>query len=98
MKIDNSFTPEAAPGSKLAASDTARLGDKTAVADMAGGFSKRWVDSQIALGMPHLKLGPRRVRFDLAEVREWLREKYHVQRRAPAAPRREPKRSQATLP
>ena len=31
-------------------------------------------------GMPHLKLGPRRIRFDLEEVRAWLMEKYHQQR------------------
>jgi len=44
------------------------------------------VDDQMALGMPHLKLGARRVRFDLAEVAAWLKEKYGQQRRAPACP------------
>jgi hypothetical protein len=78
-------TPENGPGTKLAANDENAFGDKAAVAKLAGGFSKRWVDLQKALGMPHLKLGPRRVRFDLAEVREWLRQKYHVQRRSAQA-------------
>ena len=83
MKINNSCKPDTATGIKLAEHDTIpRFGDKRDVGEMAGGFSKRWVDDQLALGMPHLKLGQRRVRFDLAEVREWLRQKYHVQRRA----------------
>lgn len=52
------------------------LGDKRTVAALVGGMSTRWVDSQIAQGMPHLKLGKRRVRFDLVEVSEWLRKRY----------------------
>lgn len=39
------------------------------------GFSTRWVTMQMRRGMPHFK-GPGRtghVRFDLAEVKEWLR-------------------------
>lgn len=73
-------TPDAATGTKLAATDSTPLGDKAAVGQMAGGFSKRWVDDQMRLGMPHLRLGRRRVRFDMAEVRAWLSEKYHTQR------------------
>jgi predicted DNA-binding transcriptional regulator AlpA len=57
----------------------AALGNKRDVAALAGGFSVRWVDDQMRRGMPHLKLGARRARFDLAEVREWLKERYHVQ-------------------
>jgi predicted DNA-binding transcriptional regulator AlpA len=52
---------------------------------MAGLKSTSWVEMEMAKGMPHLKLVPRRVRFDLAEVREWPKEKYHQQRRAVAA-------------
>jgi hypothetical protein len=44
-------------------------------------MSIRWVDGQLAKGMPHLKLGLRRVRFDLEEVRQWLKETYGQQRR-----------------
>lgn len=85
MNKSSLFAPDAVTGNKLAAIETpARFGDKHAVAEMAGGFSKRWVDQQMRLGMPHLRLGERRVRFDLEEVREWLRQKYHIQRRASA--------------
>lgn len=68
--------PEATPGEALAANCFA---DKKAVAALAGLKSTRWVELQMAAGMPHLKLGPRRVRFDLPEVRAWLTEKYHQQ-------------------
>lgn len=78
--------------SKLAA---LALGDKDDVGQLAGGMSRRWVDDQMVLGMPHLKIGKRRVRFDLQEVREWLKEKYHVQRRAPAHPRKTEKEDAA---
>jgi hypothetical protein len=54
--------------------------DKRAVAELAGGMSVRWVDGQLCKGMPHLKLGPRRVRFDLIEVAAWLKERYGRQR------------------
>lgn len=62
---------------------TPRYGDKKAVAQMIG-MSRRSVDNFLRAGCPHLRLGQRRVRFDLAEVRAWLREKYHVQRRGAA--------------
>jgi predicted DNA-binding transcriptional regulator AlpA len=85
-------TPEATPGNEAVALSrqqfvklTDRFGDKRDVAAMAAMRSTRWVELQMAAGMPHLKLGPRRVRFDLEEVREWLKEKYHQQRRAVAA-------------
>jgi predicted DNA-binding transcriptional regulator AlpA len=57
-----------------------KLGDKRDVAQLAG-MSRRWVDGEMAKGMPHLKLGTRRCKFDLEEVAEWLRQQYHVQRR-----------------
>jgi hypothetical protein len=66
--------PEVAPGSEVGSPPS--LGDKRSVATLAGMKTTRWVDDQLALGMPHLKLGPRRVRFDLVEVREWLKQKY----------------------
>lgn len=81
MLFDKPCTPDAAAGQKSAANYETPFGDKRAVAKLAGGFSKRWVDLQMAAGMPHMRVGPRRVRFDLAEVREWLLAKYHVQRR-----------------
>jgi hypothetical protein len=75
--------PEAAPCNEAVVATC--FADKRAVAAMAGLKSTSWVEMEMAKGMPHLKLVPRRVRFDLAEVREWPKEKYHQQRRAVAA-------------
>jgi predicted DNA-binding transcriptional regulator AlpA len=57
----------------------APFGDKRAVAAMTS-MSVRWVNLQLQRGMPHLKLGARRVRFDMAEVAQWLKERYATQR------------------
>lgn len=73
--------PDAAAGNVSAAAPR-KFGDKRDVGELAGGMSKRWVDGEMAKGMPHLKLGARRVRFDLEEVAAWLKQQYHVQRRA----------------
>lgn len=81
--IRNIPAPAADAGIKSpATSDTLpqKFGDKRAVARMTA-MSSRWVDGEMAKGMPHLKLGPRRCRFDLEEVAEWLRQQYRVQRR-----------------
>jgi hypothetical protein len=73
--------PDTATGIKQAADKTfQRFGDKRDVASLAGDMSVRWVDGQLALGMPHMKFGARRVRFDLDEVRSWLKERYGQQR------------------
>ena len=57
-----------------------RLGDKRDVAAMAL-VSTRTVDTLLTEGLPHIKMGYRTLRFDLEEVRAWLRDRYHVQRR-----------------
>ena len=36
------------------------------------GIARRTVDNWLQRGMPHLKLGARRVRFDLREIEAWL--------------------------
>jgi hypothetical protein len=81
VKNTVSYTPDATTGNTKAAHE--RFGDKRDVGAMAGGLSVRWVDNQLTLGMPHLKIGRRRVRFDLAEVREWLKARYGCARRGP---------------
>ena len=53
----------------------APFGTKQDVARMLQ-MSTRTVDSYLAAGLPHLKLGTRRVRFDLATVKAWVLEKY----------------------
>lgn len=80
---NTSIPPDSATGIEAGTIQLQRFGDKRAVADLANMRSIRWVDLQVLQGMPHLKLGPRRVRFDLLEVAEWLRDRYHVQRGAP---------------
>lgn len=89
MIINSTCTnPEAIAGETKAGGDywsnLRCLGDKRAVAGMVG-MSHRWVDQQLTKGMPHLKVGNRRVRFDLDEVRAWLKDKYGTRRRGPAA-------------
>jgi excisionase family DNA binding protein len=68
---------EVVTGDKL----TTNFGDKAAVAKLVG-VSRRTVDNFIRAGCPHLKIGSRRVRFDLNEVRDWLKQQFHVQRRS----------------
>jgi phage terminase Nu1 subunit (DNA packaging protein) len=59
-----------------------KFGDKRAVADMLG-LCVRSVDNLCASGCPHLKLGKRRVRFDLAEVAVWAKREFGVCRHGP---------------
>ena len=46
-------------------------------------FSPRHVDNLIAQGLPHLKIGKRRVGILIAEADAWMRERFGQQRRAP---------------
>lgn len=56
------------------------FGDKRAVAAMLG-MSVRSVDNLMGQGMPYMRLGTRRVRFDLEEVRTWLKGHFGTRRR-----------------
>jgi len=56
-----------------------KFGDKFAVAEMLD-LCPRSVDNLMAQGMPHLRIGTRRVRFDMAEVRAWAKRHYGVSR------------------
>jgi len=76
-----SVTDAATVGNELAAT-VPRYGSKRDVASMVQ-MSVRSVDNFINEGCPHLKLGKRRVRFDMVETRHWLAEKFRVQRRGP---------------
>jgi hypothetical protein len=42
-------------------------------------FSPRHVDNLIARGLPHLKIGKRRVRILIDEADSWMRETYGTQ-------------------
>ena len=45
------------------------------------GFSPRHVDNLIAQGLPHLKIGKRRVRIIVDEGDEWMKHTFGTQRR-----------------
>ena len=79
-KVSNDTTPEVATGqSSLAASSP--YTDKRGYAKRWQG-STRWVDDLIARGLPHLKIGKRRVRLCIADADAWMQEQFRTQRRA----------------
>jgi hypothetical protein len=47
-------------------------------------FSTRKIDTLLAAGLPHCKVGARRVRILIPEADAWMREKFRVQRIGPA--------------
>jgi hypothetical protein len=51
------------------------------------GFSARTIDNLIAQGLPHWKVGKRRVRIIVAEGDAWMRQRFGVQRRSNASGR-----------
>ncbi len=77
--MQHAITPDTATGNKTAAEIT----DKK-------GYAQRWifsvrkVDGLLAEGLPHLKIGARRVRIVIEEADRWMLEKYGTQRRDPA--------------
>lgn len=44
------------------------------------GMSARWMDRQLTLGLPHMKLGHRTIRIVVAEADEWLKGRYSTAR------------------
>lgn len=77
------FTPETATGRTKAVTDKKGYGEHLL-------FSSRHVDNLIAQGLPHLKIGNRRVRIIIEEADAWMRERFGAQRRSstrtPATP------------
>jgi predicted DNA-binding transcriptional regulator AlpA len=55
--------------------DPRRLVPLTELIDLYG-FSERWWRYQIAAGLPIHRFGRRALRFDPAEVEQWLEERY----------------------
>jgi hypothetical protein len=47
-------------------------------------FSARHVDSLLSQGMPHLKIGQRRVRIVVTEADAWMRQRFGTRRNGPA--------------
>ena len=78
MKVISSLAqPEVATGNSLASPYT----DKRGYAQRWQS-STRWVDARLADGLPHMKIGQRRVRICIAEADRWMEEQFRVQRRA----------------
>ena len=75
MKIEN-IEPASVAG---AANSTEIITDKR-------GFGKRWgfsirhVDNLLAQGLPHLKIGKRRVRIFIADADAWMKERFACRR------------------
>lgn len=82
--IDTSNTPDTATGTTLAADITDKRGY-----GQRWHFSLRHVDNLIAQGLPHLKIGERRVRIIIGEADAWMRARYGTQRRGRANAKRQ---------
>lgn len=74
--------------SKIAGADTApTVNVPDAITDKRG-FAARWkfsvrkIDDLLSRGLPHCKVGQRRVRIVVSEADSWMREQFRVQRRA----------------
>jgi len=46
-------------------------------------FSPRHIDNLLAQGLPHLKIGARRVRIVVAEADDWMKARFSTQRHGP---------------
>ncbi len=79
MKETISTYPVVATGANLAGEITDKRGFATRY-----GFSVRHVDNLLAQGLPHLKIGARRVRIIVSEGDTWMKNTYGIQRRAHA--------------
>lgn len=79
MLNDTPFAPEVAIGNKLAEGITDKRGY-----GQRWHFSPRHVDNLIAQGLPHLKIGARRVRIIVEEADAWMKERFGQQRRGPS--------------
>ena len=80
MKQLTVTAPESATGLKL---------EESPITDKAGyasrwKFSKRHIDKLLALGLPHLAIGKRRVRISITEADAWMKERFATRRRGVA--------------
>jgi hypothetical protein len=78
MTFDISAEPETATGTKSAAEITDKKGYAA-----HWSFSVRHIDNLLKDGLPHLKIGKRRVRIFTKEADAWMHEKFSTQRRGP---------------
>ena len=69
--------PNDAAGEKLAAKE---ILDKRGYAERWS-FSPRTIDNFLREGLPHCRIGKRRVRIFVADADAWMRQKFFCQRR-----------------
>lgn len=80
MKRAHSFEPDAATGQNSAVGITDKRGYAA-----RWQFSTRHIDNLMAMGLPHLRVGSRRVRIMIPEADDWMHERFGTQRRGPVA-------------
>jgi hypothetical protein len=80
MKLNSTFATDAVSGAKMNGDIT----DKRGYAERWH-FSPRLIDNLLAQGLPHLKIGTRRVRILVEEADAWMRERFGTQRRGPVS-------------
>lgn len=67
---------------KIEPASVAGAANSTEIITDKRGFGKRWgfsirhVDNLLAQGLPHLKIGKRRVRIILADADAWMKERF----------------------
>lgn len=74
---DSTLVPR--PAERASDSADSPITDKKGFATRWG-FSLRHVDNLLAKGLPHLKVGARRVRIIIAEADAWMRDQFATRR------------------
>src|SRR5690242_4418132 len=78
-KIGTIKTPESASGALNLAANNEPVTDKRGYAKRVK-LSPRTIENFLATGMPHWKIGKRRVRIVVSEADAWMRERFGAQR------------------
>jgi hypothetical protein len=81
VKKDIEKEVEAAPDTATGTNTADTITDKRGYA-ARWKFSVRTIDTLLAKGLPHCKVGKRRVRLVVSEADKWMAEQFRVQRRA----------------
>lgn len=72
--------PESVTGDMKLTEREAHILDKKSYAERWS-FSVRTIDNLLRAGMPHLRVGERRVRIIVAEADAWMRQRFGTERR-----------------
>ena len=82
LSVKNADVLDAASSreTRAATHEGRNLGDKEDVAALLKSCT-RTVENLMAQGLPHMKVTPRMVRFDMDDVRAWMKQQFGTQRR-----------------